>query len=346
MNTYDIALIPGDGIGPEVVGSALELMKKAAVQTGDVLNFTEYPFGGGHFLRTGEILSTESEAKLRKHQAIFLGAIGHPEVKPGIVEVGVLLHLRFAFDLYINLRPVKLYPGVECPLKNKTPDDIDYVVVRENTGGLYCGVGGSTQYGLKDEAVTQVAMYTHNQVERCLRFAFETARERPRKTLALVGKSNVLTHLFGLWIRVFNELGEAEFPDIKREYYHVDAASMMMVSCPEKFDVMVTTNMFGDILTDLGATTQGGMGMAASGNLNPDRTSPSMFEPVHGSAPDIAGQDKANPIAAWQSARMMLDFLGAHSAAEKLENAILQTLQAGVQGLKTTEITALGLSFI
>lgn len=346
MSVFDIATIAGDGIGPEVVGSAVELIEKSLHNTGDSIRWTEYPFGGGHYLKTGEILNPESEAELRKHQAIFLGAIGHPKVTPGIVEKGVLLHLRFAFDLYINLRPVKLYPGVVTPLAGKTPADIDYVVVRENTGGLYCGVGGSTMYGFEDESVTQVAMYTRKQIERCLHYAFKTAQARPRQTLALVGKSNVLTHLFGLWVRCFHELGEKYYPEIKREYYHVDAAAMFMVSNPEKFDVMVTTNMFGDILTDIGATTQGGMGMAASGNINPDKTTPSMFEPVHGSAPDIAGQNKANPIATWQSARMMLDFLGAQKSAQCLENAILQTMQSGIQGLPTTEITARGLSFI
>ncbi len=346
MSTFDIATIAGDGIGPEVVASAIALIEKSLHNTGDSIRWTEYPFGGGHYLQTGEILNPESEAALRKHQAIFLGAIGHPEVTPGIVEKGVLLHLRFAFDQYINLRPVKLYPGVTTPLAGKTPADIDYVVVRENTGGLYCGVGGSTMYGFKDEAVTQVAMYTRHQVERCLRYAFETARNRPRKTLAMVGKSNVLTHLFGLWNRCFKEIGENEYPDVKREYYHVDAAAMFMVSNPEKFDTLVTTNMFGDILTDIGATTQGGMGMAASGNINPDCTAPSMFEPVHGSAPDIAGQNKANPIATWQSARMMLDFLGAKDSAKRLEDAIVQTMQSGIQGLPTTEITERGLSFL
>lgn len=346
MKTYDIALLPGDGIGPEVVDSALALMEKAASKTGTAFKFTTYPFGGGHYLKTGEILNPESEAALRKHQAIFLGAIGHPQVTPGIVEKGVLLHLRFAFDLYINLRPVKLYPGVACPLKDKTPEDIDYVVVRENTGGLYCGVGGSTQYGFEDESVTQVAMYTNNQVTRCLRYAFETAMKRPRKTLALIGKSNVLTHLFSLWLRRFHEIGEKEFPEVKREYYHVDAASMFMVSEPERFDTIVTTNMFGDILTDLGAVTQGGMGMAASGNIDPRCLAPSMFEPVHGSAPDIAGQNKANPVAAWQSARMMLEFLGDTDAAQMLETAILETMRSGINGLSTSEITARGVSLI
>lgn len=346
MGAYDIALIPGDGIGPEVVESAVALMEKTAAKTGHQFKFTSYPFGGGHYLKTGEILSSESEAQLRKHQAIFLGAIGHPQVTPGIVEKGVLLHLRFAFDLYINLRPVKLYPGVDSPLKHKTPANIDYVVVRENTGGLYCGVGGSTQYGFEDEAVTQVAMYTRNQVTRCLRYAFETAQKRPRQTLALIGKSNVLTHLFGLWLRCFHEIGDREFPDVKREYYHVDAAAMFMISNPEKFDTIVTTNMFGDILTDIGAITQGGLGMAASGNIDPRGFAPSMFEPVHGSAPDIAGQNKANPIATWQSAKMMMEFLGAYDSAIMLERAISETLKAGISGLGTSEITERGLSFI
>lgn len=342
---YDIAVIAGDGIGPEVVGSAIEGLEKVAQKQGFMFQFTAYPHGGGHYLKTGEILSIETQSKLAKHQAIFLGAIGHPDVTPGIVEKGILLHLRFAFDLYINLRPVKLYPGVETPLKNKTEKEINYVVVRENTGGLYCGVGGGTKIGFKDECVVQTAMYTYNQVERCLIYAFETAQKTERKTLALIGKSNVLTHLFSLWLKLYKEIGD-RYPEVKREYYHVDAAAMFMISNPEKFDVVVTTNMFGDILTDIGGITQGGLGMAASGNLNPTREFPSMFEPVHGSAPDIAGQNKANPLATWQSAKMMLDFLGETEGAKMIDDAITQTTKSGIAHLGTKEITEKALSFI
>lgn len=333
-------MVAGDGIGPEVTEVAMELLGKVAKNRQFEVELKRFPFGGEHYLKTGETLSDASLAELRQHDVIYLGAVGSPKVKPGILEKGVLLKLRFAFDQYINLRPVKLYPGVECPIKGKGPEHLDYVVVRENTGDMYAGLGGAMMEGTDDEVAVQEMVYNHKQVERCLRYAFELAAARPRKTLALIGKSNVLTYVFKLWDRVFHALGEAEFPQVKREYYHVDAACMMMVKQPERFDVMVTTNMFGDIITDLGAVTQGGMGMAASGNLNPTRAFPSMFEPVHGSAPDIAGQDKANPLAAVMSLKMLLEFLGEHDAAADVDQAIRAVTPMDFDHMSTSAIRA------
>ena len=289
-------------------------------------------------LKTGETLSDDSLEKLCQFDAILLGAVGAPEVKPGILEQGILLKLRFVLDQYINLRPVKLYPGIESPLKGKAPKDIDYIVVRENTGGLYSGVGGIAMKGSQDEVAVQSMVYNYKQVSRCVRYAFEVACKRPRKTLALIGKSNVLTYVFDLWERVFNDIGSHEFPDIKREYYHVDAACMHMVNEPERFDVMVTTNMFGDIITDLGAMTQGGMGMAASGNINPTRENPSMFEPVHGSAPDIVGQNKANPLATVLTIKMLLEFFDEQMAALDIDRAITAVVASDIKGVGTRKI--------
>ncbi len=337
MSKYSIALIPGDGIGTEVVDATMPAFDKLAAKHGIEFDFKSYPFGGDHYISTGEVLSDESMVELKKHDALYLGAVGSPKVKPGILEKGILLKLRFEFDQYINLRPVKLYPGVETPIKGKTAEDLDYVVVRENTGGLYTGVGGGTMVGTEFEAVSQSMVYTHKQVERCLRYAFEVAMTRDRKKLCMIGKTNVLTHVFGLWERVYDQLKE-EYPSVEATYMHVDAACMHMVTNPAQFDVMVTTNMFGDIITDLGAVTQGGMGMAALANINPEKTTPSMFEPVHGSAPDIAGQDKANPLATFMSAKMMLDFLGETEAAAELDAAICAVSEAGFEGLGTKEI--------
>ena len=337
---HKIAVVAGDGIGPEVTEVALEVLGKVAGKRQFEVELRRFPFGGEHYLKTGETLSDASLAELRQSDVIYLGAVGSPKVKPGILEKGVLLKLRFAFDQYINLRPVKLYPGVECPIKGKGPEHLDYVVVRENTGDMYAGIGGTMMEGTDDEVAVQEMAYNHKQVARCLRYAFELAAARPRKTLALIGKSNVLTYVFKLWDRVFHGMGEAEFPQVKREYYHVDAACMMMVKQPERFDVMVTTNMFGDIITDLGAVTQGGMGMAASGNLNPTRAFPSMFEPVHGSAPDIAGQDKANPLAAVMSLKMMLEFLGEHDAAADVDQAIRSVTPLDFDHMSTSAIRA------
>ena len=276
--------------------------------------------------------------------AILLGAIGHPKVKPGILEQGILLRLRFELDQYINLRPVKLYPGVDTPLKDKGPEQIDYVVVRENTGGLYTGIGGFTMKGTEHEVAVQSMVYNRHQVERCLRFAFEYTRKRNKKnTLALCGKTNVLTYVYDLWERAFHEIGEKDYPGIKREYYHVDATCMWMIKNPEWFDVIVTGNMFGDIITDLGAITQGGMGIAAGGNINPEGVS--MFEPIGGSAPKYTGKNVINPLACICAAALMLENLKENELAKKIEASVmevtkshLKSLSAGKMGYTTSEV--------
>ncbi len=281
---------------------------------------------------------------MRKKDAIFLGAIGHPDVKPGILEKGILLKLRFALDQYINLRPVKLYPGVETPLKDKGPEHIDFVVVRENTEGLYAGTGGTLKEGTADEVAIQTSINTRKGVERCLRYAFELTQKRNKeKTLTLCGKTNVLTYAFHLWERTFHEIGAKDYADIKRDYAHVDATCMWMVKNPEWFDVIVTDNMFGDIITDLGAMIQGGMGIAAGGNINPEGVS--MFEPIGGSAPKYTGQNVINPLAAISACGMMLDTLGEEKAAAMIEAAVmkvtsekLKSLSAGKMGYSTTEV--------
>ena len=306
--TYNIATIPGDGTGPEVVREGRKVLGAAAIKYGFNLNFEEFDFGGDRYLRTGEILPDTATEELRKFDSIFLGAIGHPDVKPGILEKGILLRLRFELDQYVNLRPIKLYPGVSTPLKDKGPEHIDYVVVRENTGDVYTGSGGVTMKGTAHEVAMQNMVYNRFLVDRCLKYAFEFTRKRnKRKTLALCGKTNVLTYVFDLWERAFHEMGQAEYPDIKREYYHVDATCMWMIKNPEWFDVIVTTNMFGDIITDLGAITQGGMGIAAGGNINPEGVS--MFEPIGGSAPKYTGMNVINPLAAIACGGMMLEQL-------------------------------------
>jgi 3-isopropylmalate dehydrogenase len=288
---------------------------------------------------------------LKQFDAILLGAIGHPDVKPGILEKGILLKLRFELDQYINLRPVRLYPGVWTPIQDKGPDEIDYVVVRENTGGIYTGTGGFSMKGTPHEVAIQSMVYTRHQVERCLRYAFEYARKKGKKsrgrgdanTLGLVGKTNVLTIVYDLWNRVFHEIGEEDYADIRRDYYHVDAACMWMVKNPEWFDVLVTGNMFGDIITDLGAMTQGGMGIAAGGNINPEGVS--MFEPIGGSAPKYTGQNVINPLASIVAASMMLDTLGEEAAAQAVESAVMdvtgskiKSLAAGEMGYSTSEV--------
>ncbi len=342
--TYKIAVIGGDGTGPEVTREAVKVLKAAAARFGFKLDLHDYDYGGERYLRTGEVLPADAVEEMRRHDAILLGAIGHPDVKPGILEKGILLKLRFDLDQYINLRPVKLYPGVETPLKGKGPEHIDYVVVRENTGDLYTGAGGFSMRGTPHEVAIQTSVYSRFQVERCLRYAFDLARARnKKKTLALCGKTNVLTYVYDLWERAFHEIGAAEYPDIKREYYHVDATCMWMVKNPEWFDVIVTGNMFGDIITDLGAITQGGMGIAAGGNINPRGVS--MFEPIGGSAPKYTGQNVINPLAAICAGMMMLDHLGEKSAAAAIEKAVmdvtankLKSLAAGRMGYSTTEV--------
>ena len=344
VHSYSIAVLPGDGTGPEVVAEGIKVLKAVAAVEGIKIDFTTYDFGGDRYLRTGEILPDTATDEMKKHHAMYLGAIGHPDVKPGVLEKGILLRLRFELDQYINLRPVKLYPNVETPLKDKGTEHIDYVVIRENSGGVYTGLGGITMKGTPHEVAVQEMIYTRFQVERCLRYAFEFTRKRnKRKILALVGKTNVLTYVFDLWERAFHEIGEKDYPDIKREYYHVDATCMWMVKNPEWFDVLVTENMFGDIITDLGAITQGGMGIAAGGNINPKGVS--MFEPIGGSAPKYTGMNIINPLAAIASAQMMLETLGEDAAAARIERGIVQTLQhdikslsAGKMGLTTTQV--------
>ena len=348
---YRIAVIPGDGTGPEVTEEALKVLKSASDRFGFKCEFTKFDFGGERYLRTGETLPDSALEELRSFNAILLGAIGHPDVAPGILEKGILLRARFELDQYINLRPVRLYPGVETPLRDKGPDEIDYCVVRENTGDQYTGAGGFTMKGTPHEVAIQTAVYTRHQVDRCLKYAFEYARKYGKKargkgdnnTLALVGKTNVLTYVYDLWERAFHEMGDKEFPEIKREYYHVDAACMWMVKNPEWFDVLVTGNMFGDIITDLGAITQGGMGLAAGGNINPEGVS--MFEPIGGSAPKYTGMGVINPLAAICAASMMLETLGEQKASDALERAVkyvtankLRSMEAKRMGYKTSEV--------
>ncbi len=341
--SYNIAVIPGDGTGPEVVTEGLKVINAVSEKEGFKINLTNFDFGGERYLKTNEVLPESAVSDLSKFDAIFLGAIGHPDVKPGILEKGILLKLRFELDQYINLRPVKLYPGVECPLKDKGPEHIDFVVVRENTEGLYAGAGGFLKKGTPDEVAVQESINTRKGVERCIRYAFEYCRKRNReKKLTLCGKTNVLTYAFDLWERTFNEVAK-EYSDIKADYAHVDAITMWFVKNPEWFDVIVTDNMFGDIITDLGAMIQGGMGIAAGGNLNPEGVS--MFEPIGGSAPKYTGKNMINPLAAISAAGLMLDYLGEENAGRKIEDAVmnvtgnhLKSLAAGHMGMTTTEV--------
>ncbi|NOY69788.1 MAG: 3-isopropylmalate dehydrogenase [Deltaproteobacteria bacterium] len=327
--SYSIAVIPGDGTGPEVVAEGVKVLKTAADTFGFKLNFTNYPLGGDHYLKTGEILSDKTIADLKKADAIFLGAIGNPKVKPGILEKGILLKLRFDLDQYINLRPVKLYEGVETPLKDKGPDEIDFVVVRENSEGLYTGAGGCLKKGTPDEVAVQESINTRKGVERCIRYAFEYCRKRNKgKKLTLCGKTNVLTHAFDLWERAFYAVAE-EYPDIKTDYAHVDATCMWMVKNPEWFDVIVTDNMFGDIITDLGAMIQGGMGIAAGGNINPEGVS--MFEPIGGSAPKYTGMQVINPLAAISATQLLLETLGEADAAARVEASVKKVLKDDIK---------------
>jgi len=338
MAKYRIAALPGDGTGPEVLAEGLKVLDVAARTTGFTYHLETYDFGGDRYLRTGEALPDSALEELRSFDAIYLAAIGHPEVKPGILERGILLKIRFELDQYVNLRPVKLYPNVYTPIKDKTEKDIDFVVVRENCGGLYRGKGSSEHKGTPDEVATQEMIYSRREVDRCLRYAFEYTRKRNKtKTLTLCGKTNVLTFVYDLWERAFNEMGDRDFPDIKREYAHVDAVAMWMVKNPEWFDVIVTGNMFGDIITDLGAIIQGGMGVAAGANINPEGTS--MFEPIGGSAPKYAGQGIINPLACILAGQMMLDHLGESQAASLVENAVIQFLASGrLKGLSPVDI--------
>ena len=340
---YKIAVIPGDGTGPEVVAEGLKVLEAVSSKCGFRYETVNYDFGGERYLRTGEVLPKSALSELASFDTIYLGAIGHPDVKPGVLEKGILLTIRFDLEQYINLRPVKLYDSRFCPLKDKKPEDIDFVVVRENTEGLYKGMGEFKDKGTKDEIAIQTSYNTHKGVERCLRYAFEYAQKRnKKKTLTLCGKTNVLTYAFDLWERTFYEVAK-DYPDVKTDYAHVDATCMWMVKNPEWFDVIVTDNMFGDIITDLGAMIQGGMGIAAGGNINPAGIS--MFEPIGGSAPKYTGKNVINPLAAICALSMLLDQLGETEAAKMVEAAAikvsrekLKSLAAGRMGYSTVEV--------
>jgi 3-isopropylmalate dehydrogenase len=335
--------MPGDGTGPEVVDEGLKVLAAAAERFGFKYETTDYDFGGDRYLKTGETLPDGAIDELGGHDAIFLGAIGHPDVKPGILERGILLKARFALDQYINLRPVKLYPGVETPVKDKGPEDIDFVVVRENTEGLYVGAGGFLKQGTPDEVAIQESINTRKGAERCIRYAFDYCRKRDKeKNLTLCGKTNVLNYAHDMWQRTFDDVAK-EYDDLSTDYAHVDAICMWFVKNPEWFDVIVTDNMFGDIITDLGAMIQGGMGIAAGGNINPEGVS--MFEPIGGSAPKYTGQNVINPLAAIGAVQMMLEVLGEDEAAVAVDEAIgyvtankLESMAVGKTGYSTTEI--------
>jgi 3-isopropylmalate dehydrogenase len=321
---HQIAVIGGDGIGPEVTAEALKVVRAAGVD----LAAKEFDLGGARYLRDGEILSDSTLDELRQFDAILLGAVGTPDVPPGVIERGLLLKMRFELDLYVNQRPFAgTAPGHSDPH--------DFVVIRENTEGPYVGEGGVLRKGTPNEVATQGSVNTRMGVERCVRYAFELAASRERKHVTLVHKTNVLTFAGNLWERTFNEVA-AEFPDVATAYNHVDAACIYFVQDPHRYDVIVTDNLFGDILTDLGGAVSGGIGLASSANLNPARTGPSMFEPVHGSAPDIAGQNKANPTAAILSAALMLDFLGERAAAERIRQACAEPVTGSTTSVGDT----------
>jgi len=340
--TYKIAVIPGDGTGPEVVREGLKVLEAVSEKAGFKYEKIMYDFGGERYKKTKEVLPDSAFRELKKTDGIYLGAVGHPDVKPGILEKGLLLKLRFSLEQYINLRPVKLYPGVWTPLKDKGPEDIDFVVVRENNEGLYVGEGEFINKGKKDEIALQVSRNTRKGIERCVRYAFEYTKKRDKeKKLTLCGKTNVLTYAWDLWERVFNEVAK-EYKEIKTNYAHVDATCMWMVKNPEWFDVIVTDNMFGDIITDLGAMIQGGMGIAAGGNLNPEGVS--MFEPIGGSAPKYTGKNVINPLAAICALGMLLDEIGEEKASRMVENSVMKittkmkSMSAGKMGYSTSEV--------
>ncbi len=340
---YKIAVIPGDGTGPEVIREGLKVMEAVSQKYKFKYETKIFDFGGERYLKTGKTLEDKDIEELKKYSAIYLGAIGHPEVKPGILETGILLKLRFSLDQYINLRPIKLYNADFCPLKDKKPEDVDFVVVRENSEGLYKGMGEFKDKGTRDEIAIQISYNTRKGVERCIRYAFDYCRKRNiKKKLTLCGKTNVLTFAWDLWERTFNEIAK-EYPDITTDYAHVDATTMWFVKNPEWFDVIVTDNMFGDIITDLGAMIQGGMGIAAGGNINPQGVS--MFEPIGGSAPKYTGKNVINPLAAICALGMLLENLGEVKAGEAVEEAVikvvnkeLKSLAAGKMGYSTTEV--------
>lgn len=340
---YKIAVIPGDGTGPEVVREGLKVLEVVAKKFNFKYETKIFDFGGEQYLKTGKTLEDKDIEELKKYSAIYLGAVGHPDVKPGILETGILLKIRFSLDQYINLRPVKLYNADFCFLRDKKPEDIDFVVVRENSEGLYKGMGEFKDKGTKDEVAIQISYNTRCGVERCIRYAFQYCQKRnKKKKVTLCGKTNVLTYAWDLWERIFNEVAR-EYPDITTDYAHVDATCMWMVKNPEWFDVIVTDNMFGDIITDLGAMIQGGMGIAAGGNINPQGVS--MFEPIGGSAPKYTGKNMINPLAAICALGMMLENLGEEKAAKAVEDAVIKVVQkklkslaAGKMGYSTSEV--------
>ncbi|MDR3195568.1 MAG: 3-isopropylmalate dehydrogenase [Endomicrobium sp.] len=352
LRSYKIALLPGDGTGPEVIREGVKVIKTVANKNDLKIEFVNYDLGGARYLKTGEVLPESVIEEFKKFDAMYLGAMGHPDVKPGILEKGILLKLRFELDQYVNLRPVKLYPNVETPLKDKKPSDIDMVIVRENTEGLYAGAGGFLRKNTPCEVATQESINTRFGVERCIRYAFELTKKRAKNNkLMLCGKTNVLTYASDLWQRAFNDVAK-EYSQIKGDYANVDAICMWLVKNPEWFDVVVTDNLFGDIITDLAAMIQGGMGVAAGGNINPKGVS--MFEPMGGSAPKYTGQNTINPIAAINAGAMMLDVLGEPKAAKEIDNAVIKALEsgkiksmsAGKMGLSTTEVGDLIASYV
>ena len=347
---HKIAVIPGDGIGPEVIREGVKVLKAAEeVTPGLELEFiNNFPYGSEHYLKTKELIPQDGLDQLARMDAIYLGALGDPRVPTGILEQGILLKLRFYFEQYVNLRPVKLYPGVPCPLKDKRPEDVDFYVVRENTEDFYVGIGGrcegrskeelevvrsiyDVKFGLdidakRDEVAYQIGVVSRKGAERAIRYAFELAKRKGKRRVTSVDKANVLTHVYSLWREVFEQVAK-DYPDIETEFSFVDAVAMWFVKNPEWYQVVVTPNMFGDILTDLGAMIQGGMGLAPGGNINPEGIS--MFEPIHGSAPKHAGKNRANPLATILAGQMMLDYLGEAEAANKIERAVAEVLREG-----------------
>lgn len=346
MKTYNIGVIAGDGIGPEVTNESMKVLHEVMKNSGFDCNFVEYPYSGAYYLKTKELVPEKVIDEWRGLDAVFLGAIGHPDVEPGLVERSVILGLRFGLDLYINLRPIKLYSETICPIKGKVPADVDFTVVRENTEGEYTQMGGALKKGTPDEVATFTSIYTRKGVERVIRYGFELARSRSAERkrpgrLTLVDKANAIRPQ-DIWMRAFVEIGK-EYPDVERDHAYVDACAMLMIQKPEWYDVIVTTNLFGDIITDLGAILQGGIGIAASANLHPGKTS--MFEPIHGSAPDIAGQNAACPLGAIMAVSMMLDYLGEKSSAIQIEASVAHLLASGKishadarSGISTTQM--------
>jgi 3-isopropylmalate dehydrogenase len=341
MSSYSIARVPGDGTGPEVVQEAVKVLDVAGEAYGFELDYTDLDLGGERYLRTQETLTGSDLEALGNADAILFGAVGHPDVPPGVLEQEILLRMRRELDQFVNLRPVKLHPGVNGPLRDVDPADVDFVVVRENSEGLYVGQGEFTAKGSPFEVAVQLSVNSRFGVERCIRYAFDLASSRPRRHLTMCAKTNVLTYASDLWARVFEEVG-AEYPDVETAYAHIDAACLWLVEDPSRFDVIVTDNMFGDIITDLGAAVQGGLGIASGANVNPNGVS--MFEPIGGTAPGFEGTGLINPLAAIGAGAMMMDILGEPKAGAAIESAVgevagtLPSLRAGQMGISTTEV--------